>query len=225
MVAILTPLGVVGYFRWAWKQLFHVEPPAFAEAMVGALVVLALLVIAVDEFRKRRGGRPRTFNLRRIFMFSFAGGVLLSALIVAVELAGPGVNGHRSAIAAAHASTSYSGVSLHRRARRPKRSVTATQTPVEAASADADAVITQGITVAGHLTLPTGTMLYRVAELKYPYNRMVFDRPTTWFVLGAETCSQRPGTGCSTPIAVPDVYWKATSHGKPSLTAGESRAH
>jgi hypothetical protein len=30
MVAILLPLGVVGYFRYVWKQIFHVEPPAFS---------------------------------------------------------------------------------------------------------------------------------------------------------------------------------------------------
>jgi hypothetical protein len=79
--------------------------------------------------------------------------------------------------------------------------------------------------VAGHLTLPTGTMLYRVAGPEYPNNRMVFDRPTTWFVLGANTCSQHPGTDCSAPIAVPDAYWKATARGKPSLAAGESTPH
>jgi hypothetical protein len=107
MVAILTPLGLVGYFRWAWKQLFHVEPPAFAQAIVGALVVLALLAIAVDEYRKKsRRQSPRlvgNFRLRRIVVISFVGGVLVSALIFAIQLAGLGVNSRPAAVAATHA--------------------------------------------------------------------------------------------------------------------------
>lgn len=106
MVAILTPLGVVGYFRWAWKQLLHVEPPVFAEVTVGALVVIALLAIAVDEYRKKsRHQSPRLvgkFSLPRIFVISFVGGALVSALIVAIQLAGLGVNSRPAAVAAPH---------------------------------------------------------------------------------------------------------------------------
>jgi O-antigen/teichoic acid export membrane protein len=107
MVAICAPLGLVGYFRWGWKQVFHVEPPAFAEVMVGALVVLALLAIAVDEYRKKRRGQSRNFKFRRMFVITFAGGAFVGALIVAIELAGLGVNGHHSAVAATHVQSTH----------------------------------------------------------------------------------------------------------------------
>lgn len=101
MVAVCAPLGVAGYFHWAWKQLFHVEPPVFADVMVGALVVLALLAIAVDEYRKKRRGKSRTFKFGRIFVITFAGGAIVGALIVAIQLAGIGVNSHHQSAAAA----------------------------------------------------------------------------------------------------------------------------
>jgi hypothetical protein len=107
MVSILTPLGVGGLFRQAWKDFFHVEPPIIADLMVVATVLVLLAIIAVDEYRrKNRVGVARlaklfgNFSLRRIFLIIVAGIVLVSVLVIAIELAGLGVDSRPPAIAA-----------------------------------------------------------------------------------------------------------------------------
>jgi hypothetical protein len=111
MLAIGTPLGVAGFFRYAWKEFFHVEPPLIDDFMVAAIVLVFLAVIAVDEYRRKKGLVRESVarsNLRVMVAVVAGGATLVLILLAGIGSSGRGVNSHSSATNAKSAKTTIS---------------------------------------------------------------------------------------------------------------------